>query len=112
MSLILKLNTELILLQGDKHFLPSKDVESRQFLADSHLVSVVVNELHSQYQSNAQMAKVTSNSETCQWRMYNMRRNYLDGRDGQLGGASCDKPRLWDSESIDSDHDDHGEPDS
>jgi hypothetical protein len=32
-----------------------------------------------------------------------MRRLYLDGRDGQLSGASCDnKPRLWDSETIDS----------
>lgn len=103
-------NYSLIMIasQGDKHFLYSRDSESRDFLAKHGLTSVVVTELRQHIPSAELLA---SSLENVCWRMYKMRKRFMDGSGDKLFQATSDiKSRTsWgphDDLEREEDHDD------
>jgi hypothetical protein len=88
-------------MQGDKHFMPQKDQENRDFMARYGLTSVVVAELRDS-KTAVELGRLASNPETCFWRMYLMRKRFMDGCKGALCHGDHDsKSRSWEPRSDD-----------
>lgn len=87
--------------------MPEKDSDIREFLKNHRLASIVVSELRVLHPSSAGMAKLTGSPENCFWKMYKMRRRFMDGCTGQLFQAKADaKSRSWGPCNTTSDNED------